>query len=130
MGWKLARENPVNGIKFFSEGTGRTQFLTSDEAERSIVACGGDFGDVVLIALHRGCPRSEITSLACANVDLVQRTFTVLACYAKNGQTETLPMTDELYEKLQRRSDHRDHNSEDLVFFSRYNRPSKSWKTA
>ena len=130
VGWKLARENPVKGIKFFSEGNGRTRFLTPEEAQRLIAACCGDFGDVVLLALHSGCRRSEITSLTWANVDLVQRTFTVLACYAQNGQTKTLPMTDEVYEMLQRRSEDRDHKPEDLVFISRYNKPWTSWRTA
>src|SRR5262249_24526986 len=112
------------------EGNGRTRFLTQEEAQRLLTNCGEDFRDVVLMALHSGCRRSEINSLTWANVDLVQRTFTVLSCYAKNGQTKTLPMTDEVFEMFKRRDADRDHTPGDLVFVSRYNKPWKSWRTA
>jgi integrase len=55
------------------------------------------------MALHSGCHKSEISTLTWANVDLVQRTVTVQACYAKNGETKTVPMTEELFAMFQRR---------------------------
>jgi len=90
--WKFVRETPMKRVKLFAEGRGRTRFLTREEAQRLLKACNEDFRDVVLMALHSGCRKSEISSLTWANVDLVQRTFTVQACYAKNGDTKTLPM--------------------------------------
>ena len=120
----------MKGVKFFNEGRGRTRFLTTEEATRLLAACNEDFRDVVLMALHSGCRKSEISSLTWANVDLVTRTFTVQACYAKNGETKTLPMSDELFAMFQRRHDEREKRLDDLVFVSRYNRPWKSWSTA
>jgi integrase len=128
--WKFVRETPMKRVKLFTEGRGRTRFLTPEEAAGLLAACNEEFRDVILIALHSGCRKSEITSLAWPNVDLEQRTFTVQACYAKNGETKTLPMTDEVYAMLTRRRADRDNTPGDLVFVSRYNRPWKSWSTA
>jgi integrase len=95
--WKFVKETPMKRVKFFSEGKGRTRFLTPKEAQNLLASCNEDFRDVVLMALHTGCRKSEISLLTWANVDLVQRTFTVQAFYAKNGETKTLPMTDEVF---------------------------------
>lgn len=117
-------------VKFLPEGKGRTRFLSPDEAKKLLAACNEDFRDVVLMALHSGCRKSEINTLTWPNVDLVQRTFTVQPCYAKNHETKTLPMTDEVFAMLKRRREERDKTPGDLVFVSRYNKPWKSWSTA
>jgi integrase len=61
---------------------------------------------------------------------MVNRSITVQSCYAKNGETRTVPMTDDLFAALERLKNERDRQPEDLVFINRYGKPWKSWRTA
>jgi integrase len=128
--WRLLRESPMKRVKFLPEGKGRTRFLSPDEAKKLLTACNEDFRDVALMALHSGCRKSEINTLTWSNVDLVQRRFTAVSAYAKNHETKTLPMTDEVFSMLKRRRADRDSKPDNLVFVSRYNKAWRSWSTA
>jgi integrase len=128
--WRLLRESPMKRVKFLPEGKGRTRFLSPDKAKKLLTACNEDFRDVALMALHSGCRKSEINTLTWSNVDLVQRRFTAVSAYAKNHETKTLPMTDEVFSMLKRRRADRDSKPDNLVFVSRYNKAWRSWSTA
>jgi hypothetical protein len=64
--------------------------------------------------LPGGEVRRRVLTLTWPNVDLVQRTFTVQSSYAKNHETKTLPMMNEVYEMLKRRRADRDKTPGDL----------------
>ena len=127
--WGLAKSNPVQQVKLFREGQGRTRYLSEEEAQRLLDSCNPDFRVVVLTAMHTGCRKSELTSLRWSRVDMVNRSITVDSCYSKNGETRTIPMTNDVFETFKMRQD-RDRTPEDLVFVSRYGKPWRSWRTA
>ena len=117
-------------ITLFKEDNGRSRYLTQEEAERLLRACNEDFRPVVLTAMHTGCRRAELKSLLWTNVDMVHRSITVQSCYAKNGETRTMPMSDEVFAAFQRLRTEREVKPDDHLFISRYGQPWKSWGTA
>lgn len=128
--WNLARTSPMDSVDLFKEDNGRTRYLTQVEAERLLLACNEDFRVVVLVALHSGFRSSELKSLTWSSVDMANRSITVQSCYAKNSDTRSVPMSDEVFTALERLQTERDRKPEDLVFVNRYGKPWKDWRTA
>jgi integrase len=128
--WGFAKKNPVSEVKLYREDNGRTRYLTQEEAQMLLATCNTDFRVVVLTAIHTGFRKSEIMSLRWSSVNMGNRSITVESCYAKNGETRTVPMTEDLFEALSILKTGRDRDTEDLVFISRYGKPWKDWRTA
>ena len=129
--WGFATANPVRQVKMFRE-EGRTRWLTQEEAQMLLAACGPDFRVVVLTALQTGLRSSELKSLTWQCLDLRNRFLTVESAYSKNHETKTVPLTADLAEifKEMRADRLPQPASEDPVFVSRYGKPWKSWRTA
>ncbi len=84
---------------------------------------------MVLAAMHTGFRSRELKSLNWSSVDLVNGSATVESCYAKNGETRTVPLTDDLALALQKLKDDRKPNADDRVF-TRDGKPWACWKEA
>jgi integrase len=119
--WGKSTDNPVSQVKFFREENGRTRFLTNEEEEQLLSQCGPHLTPIVITALHTGFRKSEILSLAWGNVNFRQRTITVEAAYAKNGEARSVPMTERLTETL-RELPGKD-NASNAVFLTRMGTP-------
>ncbi len=128
--WKWLEENPMADVNFYDEPSGRTRYLEPAEAQRLLSACAADFRNVVLAALHTGLRASELRTLQWSSVDMASRSITVLSCYAKNGETRTVPVTPDVFAALDEMRRERDRTPEDLVFVRRYGQPWKSWEAA
>lgn len=128
--WKLAKANPLTSVKLFREDNGRTRYLSHAEAQTLLAACRPDLRLVVLAALHTGLRKSELSSLTWGCVDMLNRSITVESAYAKNHDTRSVPMTDDLFAALQALRADRAPRSADPVFVSRYGKAWRSWRTA
>ena len=118
-------------VKIFRE-EGLTRWLTQEEAQMLLAACGPDFRVVVLPALQTGLRSSELKSFTWRCLDLRNRFLTVEGAYSKNHETKTVPLTAALVEIFREMQADRvpQPASEDSVFVSRYGKPWKSWRTA
>jgi len=139
--FKLAESNPfrivtktsdgeyrVERVRLFRERE-RTRYLSQDEAKRLLSACKPDLRIVVLAALHTGFRSSELKSLTWSHVDLVNGFATVDSRYSKNGETRTVPLTQDLAAALQKMKDDRDAAARDRVFLCD-SKPWACWKEA
>jgi integrase len=63
-----------------------------------------------------GFRAGELKSLRWRNVDLANGSMTVESAYSKNGETRTVPLTDDLAKTLQADKDDRKPESDDPVF--------------
>ncbi|GFO61679.1 integrase [Geomonas silvestris] len=76
--WKMASESTmkeVHKVKMFKESLKRDRFLSREEIERLLEACGTDrqqlhLKPIIIFAVNTGCRKSEILRLKWQNVDL------------------------------------------------------------
>lgn len=89
----LPRGNPVSSIKIPSPDKARTRRLEDNEEDILIEEAkkyGGPIADIIKIAINTAMRRSEITSLNWKNINLKDRTATLLD--TKNGDDRTIPL--------------------------------------
>src|SRR5262249_1323394 len=99
--WKKLAESPGKEVKLFKAVSERTRFL-SEEEEAAILAVSSPYlRRLVETGLLTGFRPRELTSLRPEDVDLERNLVTVAACYAKNGESRTLPMGPRLCAILQ-----------------------------
>ena len=86
---------------------------------------------IVLLATNTGMRRGEVLSLAWQNVDLTNKTLTVISESAKSGKTRHIPLNNEAYETL--KSWKADSDSSGFVFKGQDGKQlleiRKSWAT-
>ena len=88
-------------MKLLPEPKRRLRFLDHDDEERLLAHCGEPLRTIVLVGIHTGLRvRAEALSLTWANVDLSRRGVTVLDAYAKNGESRTVPLNEDVYQAL------------------------------
>jgi integrase len=114
--WHFAKTNPMSKVELFKLDNGRTRYLSAEEADRLLKACGADLRILVLAAMHTGFRKSELRSLKWSAVDLVHGAVTVESCYAKNGDARTVPLSPDLATALQKIKDERKPKADDVVF--------------
>ncbi len=90
--WGKAWENPMQKVKLQREENARVRYLTEDEEEKLLEACGKSLHPVVVTALNTGLRRRELISLTWANMDFARGLVTVQAAYAKTGERRSIPM--------------------------------------
>jgi integrase len=125
--WKFAKANPMEKVGLFDVDNGRTRFLSAEEAQKLLAACGTDLRLLVLAAMHTGFRKSELQSLKWSAVNLVYGSITVESCYSKNGSARTVPLSPDLAAALQKLHDEREPKADDVVF-TYEGRPWLTWR--
>lgn len=108
--WQLFEgENPVPSVKMLKEPRQRLRFLEPEEEHRLLAACTEPLRTLILVGTNCGLRlKSEALTLRWADVDVVRKTLTVTAAYAKNGTSRTVSLNSTVLtalDRLPRRSD-------------------------
>jgi integrase len=121
-------EDGDNAVKLLKEPKGRLRFLDPEEEDSLLEAAREPLRTIILLGSSTGLRiQSEALTLRWQDVDFRRGLITVLAAYAKNGQTRSVPMSRELGDALRRL---RETAAGDHVFVSRKRKPFKSIRTA
>ena len=94
--WGKLLVHPGKEVKRLKDFQHKTRFLSEDEEARLLAVCTPSLQRIVQAGLLTGFRRQELTSLRPEDVDLERETVTVEACYAKNGESRTLPLSPRL----------------------------------
>jgi len=117
----------MESVAVFKLDNSRTRYLRCDEAERSLAACEPDFRPIVLTALRCGFRKSKLKTLQWQNINLDDRSITILSCYSKNKQPRTVPMTKEVFETFKRlREERPERKPEEVVLVNPYTNATKA----
>jgi integrase len=73
----LVEQNPVKGVKFLREPSGRVRFLTEDEETRLRAEVGEPDWPLVAFAINTGLRQGEQFGLRWSNVDIANRVLTI-----------------------------------------------------
>lgn len=119
--WKKLSEHPGRDVKLFQVINEKTRFLDDDEERKLLAICSPYLRPIVETGLLTGFRPRELTSLRPEDVDLERNLITVAACYAKNGESRTLPMGARLKAILQEALTARGHAH--AVFLTRSGKP-------
>jgi len=119
--WNWLDSNPVSRVSRPREPRGRVRFLDNKtELPRLLEACQSsnnpNLYPVVLIALHTGARKREITTLKWSNIDFDRKTMTLTN--TKNRDIRTCPLRDEILAILAR---NRSEDTESYVFRAKRN---------
>jgi len=134
--WGWVEDNPVRKVGKLTEPTGRVRFLTDEERDRLLEACGEsgnrDLYVIVVLALSTGARLGEIMALRWPDVDLA-RGLAILH-ETKNKERRALPLAGLALNLLRERSRRR-RLVTDLVFPSLKNArrtvfPRRAWLDA
>lgn len=90
--WGKLTEHPGKNVKLLKNPRRKTRFLSDDEEACLLAVCSPAFQRVVVVGLLTGFRRQELATLRPEDVDLERGTVSVAACYAKNGESRTLPV--------------------------------------
>jgi integrase len=97
---KFEGKNPVRSVKRIDEPQNRVRFLTEEE-ERLLKAASEPLGTILLVGIYAGLRvKAEALTLKWDNVDLDRKVLTIEALYAKNKETETIPLHSKLFDAL------------------------------
>ncbi len=100
--WKYLGRYPLEGLKLLKEPSGRTRFLTEEEIDQLLAACGDSRSPYLkpfaLVALNTGMRRGEILSLTRRSIDWQNRVATL--SQTKNGETRPAHLNDTAFEAL------------------------------
>jgi integrase len=90
--WKLTKENPAKGVKFFRAESRHDRFLTHDEEAAVLRACPADVRPAVIFALNTGIRQGELLSLTWGQVDLARKIMTLTGDKTKSKKTRRIPL--------------------------------------
>lgn len=96
MKWQLLAEHPGKDVKLLPAPQGKTRFLSEEEEAAILAVCSPALSRITQAGLLTGFRRQELTSLRPVDVDLEHEFVSVAACYAKNGESRTLPVSPRL----------------------------------
>ncbi|MBE2889138.1 tyrosine-type recombinase/integrase [Geobacter anodireducens] len=104
--WKLASASmctEVHKVKMFRETMKRDRFLSRDEIDRLLAACGTDMQQqhlkpIIIFAVHTGCRKEEVLSIKWSQVDLEHGFITLYK--TKNTELRKIPINEPLREML------------------------------
>lgn len=102
--WKRIAVNPIAGkaVRKFREEEQEMRFLSTEEAQRLIVASSGPLRLFLIIALNTGMRRNEILSLRWENLDIAQGEIIVRPEVSKSKRRRVVPMNEEVTSALLR----------------------------
>lgn len=101
--WGWEGENPAIGIRKFKE-VSRDRFLNAEELPRFFEALNQEdelVRDFFQIALFTGARKTNVLTMKWSDLDMHLRTWRIPD--TKNGEPQTLPLSEEAFEILQRR---------------------------
>jgi len=113
--------NPVKRVKFFKVDNTRYRYLNSTEIESLLVACNIKLKPFVLIALHTGMRRGEISSLEWKDINFEQGCITLDQAKTKSKRTRVVPINDVVKKALRAIPKH---STVSYVFHNEEGRPS------
>ena len=99
--WEMINEDVlkrVRKVKLLKGENKRLRYLSDDEIERLINACGKEIKPIVITALNTGMRKSEILHLTWDRVDLKNRI--ILLDKTKNGERREIPINQTLFYTL------------------------------
>jgi site-specific recombinase XerD len=99
--WGKLSEHPGTSVKLLQNPRQKIRFLSEEEEARLLAVCSPALRRVVQVGLLTGFRRQELASLRPEDVDRQDGTVSVAACYAKNGESRTLPVGPRLKSVLQ-----------------------------
>ncbi|HKA52435.1 MAG TPA: site-specific integrase, partial [Candidatus Binatia bacterium] len=90
--WEKLTQTPEREVRPLKGTAGKTRFLSDEEEGQILGVCSPALRRVVQAGLLTGFRRRELATLRPEAVDFERGAVTVAACYAKNGESRTLPM--------------------------------------
>ena len=90
--WGKLADLPTKDVKPFTGVQGKTRFLSEEEETAILTVCSLASRRVVEVGLLTGFQQQELVNLRPEDINFTRETVTVAACYAKNGESPTLPM--------------------------------------
>jgi integrase len=90
--WGQLAEHPGKTVKLLKNPNRKTRFLSEEEEASLLSPCSPALRRAIEIGLLTGFRRRESVSLQPEDVDLERGMVSVAACYAKNGESRTLPL--------------------------------------
>ena len=130
--WEWLNSSTFFKFEKLKEPRGRTRFFSDEERQRLLDACrlNPDLYTLVVLALHTGCRKSEMTTLRWREVDFSHQTVKLLD--TKNGDQRLVPLVGLAFDVLKERSKVRRLGCE-FVFPARmgngsWSPTSKEWK--
>jgi integrase len=94
--WGKLAEHPGKEVRPLKGIQGKTRFLSEEEEEMLLSVCSPPLQRIVQAGLLTGFRRQELTSLRPEDIDFARGTVSVAACYSKNGESRTLPLSPQL----------------------------------
>ncbi len=92
--------NPLKKVKFFKVDNTRYRYLNEAEIEKLLSACNVRLKPFVLIALHTGMRRGEISSLEWREINFEQGHITIDRTKSKSKRTRIVPINDVVKKEL------------------------------
>jgi integrase len=100
---KFEGVNPAKKIKKIKESRGRERQLELEEEKKLLETCSEPLKTMLMCGIYAGLRiPSEVLSLKKADVDLRHGMLTIQGAFAKNGKTETVPLSPILQAALAR----------------------------
>jgi integrase len=113
--WEWLNQNPVSKVSKETEDNERDRWLSYKEEEKLIRNCPEWLSDIIIFDLYTGLRQDELLSLEWDRVDLQKKT--ILIQKTKNGKPKTIPLNQNAFDVLVKRSKIGNIKN-DLVFFS------------
>ena len=89
--WRKPAEHPRQRRKGVESGKRADAFLSEEEETGYKPACSPDLRRIVEAGLLTGFRRQELVYLRPEDIDFIEGTVSVAACYSKNGESRTFP---------------------------------------
>ena len=90
--WGKLSDTPEAGVRKLKAPESRTRFLSEEEEARLLAMCSPAVRRVVQVGLLTGFRRQDLAYLRPEGVDLKRSSLKVAACFAKTGESRTLPI--------------------------------------
>lgn len=101
--WDWISVNPFSKIKFGRKQQIKPKFLSRTELNLILKNVKSpELANIFLFAFLTGCRLGEIVNLKCKSIDMINRTITIgdESFTSKNGKYRTIPIADELFDRV------------------------------
>lgn len=91
--WGKASHSPVTEVRRYRVERRPPRVLSGEEEAQLLAVAKPRIRALLLLALHTGLRRTELTTLTWGHIDLRRRTLTIPATTAKNAKARTVPLS-------------------------------------